>query len=309
MPVAKAKYKAPPAGLHDYARKVMVESSSQTDISIETWVPNTYGRITRLLDNDDNMPIETPDTVQADHSYASRYVLPPAICTRTSSTLLIGEVLASNVTSIPSYVRDLGSLSKDLARRVIWDTDRQLIISDEVVHGRAMLLSLRSHLPCDVLNIKVQYFKGNNEHLGSDYSREYTDPPTDYESVPEVGLSSDEELISDTPEISRRSLPADRKTRMSQKRLTKEERRKRWDASGSKSVKQPMCTPMCAPAALGPQPDEDGTVITKRLIDDRTRARSIDHLLCHNPPCATCEGCQARSRQKKHHKGAYEASP
>ena len=28
----------------------------------------------------------------------------------------------------------------------------------------------------------------------------------------------------------------------------------------------------------------------------------------HQPPCATCEGCQARARQKKHHKGAYEAS-
>ena len=33
-PVAKAKYKAPPAGLYDYARKVMLEYSLQTDISI-----------------------------------------------------------------------------------------------------------------------------------------------------------------------------------------------------------------------------------------------------------------------------------
>ena len=172
-----------------------------------------------------------------------------------------------------------------------------------------MLLSLRSHLPCDVLNIKVQYFKSNYEHLGSDYSREYSDPPTDYDSMPDVGCSSDEELIPATPDILYRSLPADRKTKMSRRRLTKDERRKRWVGSGNKSVVQPMCTPISAPAVLGPQPDDDGTIITKRLIDDRARARSIEHLLCHNPPCATCEGCQARSRQKKHHTGAYEASP
>ena len=44
------------------------------------------------------------------------------------------------------------------------------------------------------------------------------------------------------------------------------------------------------------------------LIDDRKRARTIEHLMDHQPPCATCEGCQARARQKKHHKGAYEKS-
>ena len=210
---------------------------------------------------------------------------------------------------MPSYVRELGPLSKELARRVIWDTDRQLIISDEVVHGRATLLSLRSHLPVDVLNIKIQYYKKGTELLGSDYSRDYTDPPTDYEGMMGLGESSDEEMIPATLEIIQRSLPVRRKANRSQRRLTKDERRRRWLAPGIKSGQHHLPTPVCAPVALGPQPDEDGTVITKRLITDRTRARSIDHLLCHNRPCATCEGCQARSRQKKHHKGAFEASP
>ena len=64
---------------------------------------------------------------------------------------------------------------------------------------------------------------------------------------------------------------------------------------------------MALPAKKG-FADEEGVVITVRLIEDRKRAKSIEHLMCHQPPCATCE-CQAKARDKKHHKGAFEASP
>ena len=56
-------------------------------------------------------------------------------------------------------------------------------------------------------------------------------------------------------------------------------------------------------------PEDTDVTITTRLVKDRMRARSIEHLMTHQPPCATCEGCQARARQSKHHKGAFDASP
>ena len=62
------------------------------------------------------------------------------------------------------------------------------------------------------------------------------------------------------------------------------------------------------PARKDNTPEEPGAIITSRLIEDRKRARTIEHRMDHQPPFATCEGCQARARQKKHHKGAYEAS-
>ena len=69
----------------------------------------------------------------------------------------------------------------------------------------------------------------------------------------------------------------------------------------------PGTVPHRALPARKPQPDEDDTVISKRFVDDRQRARTLEHLMTHSPPCATCEGCQARSRQKKHYKGALES--
>lgn len=62
------------------------------------------------------------------------------------------------------------------------------------------------------------------------------------------------------------------------------------------------------PARKDRTPEEPDTVITSRLVEDRKRARTIEHLMDHQPPCATCEGCQARARQKKHYKGSYDAS-
>ena len=62
------------------------------------------------------------------------------------------------------------------------------------------------------------------------------------------------------------------------------------------------------PARKDRTPEKPGTIITTRLIEDRKRARAIEHLMDHQPPYATCEGCQARARQKKHHKGSYDAS-
>ena len=60
---------------------------------------------------------------------------------------------------------------------------------------------------------------------------------------------------------------------------------------------------------LGDATDDTDVTITTRLVKDRQRARTIEHLMTHQPPCATCEGCQARARQKKHYKGTFEASP
>ena len=84
--------------------------------------------------------------------------MPPVCMRRTKQSLLIKEVVASGVHGVPSYVRDLGPQAKDLARHVIWDTDREMMISDEITHGRAMLLSLRDTLPTDVFNIKSSIF-------------------------------------------------------------------------------------------------------------------------------------------------------
>ena len=135
-----------------------------------------------------------------------------------------------------------------------------------------------------------------------------TDPPTDYEDMIPLGDSSDGELVPATPEVLNIVVQAARKREENKRRLTKDGRRKRW-TTGVQSGNHQLPCPVGAPVARAPSQDEDGTVIAKRPINDRTRARSIEHLLCHNPPCATCEGCQARSRQKKHHNGAFEASP
>ena len=61
------------------------------------------------------------------------------------------------------------------------------------------------------------------------------------------------------------------------------------------------------PAKKDP-PDDEDVVITKRLVDDRRKPRTIEHQMTHSPPCSTCEGCQARARQKKHHRGSFEKS-
>ena len=63
------------------------------------------------------------------------------------------------------------------------------------------------------------------------------------------------------------------------------------------------------PSKKDEPPDQEGAVITACFIEDRKRARSIEHLMNHSPPCATCEGCQAKAREKKHLKGSFDASP
>ena len=68
------------------------------------------------------------------------------------------EVAASNIHGIPSYVRDLGPLVQQLARRDIWDTNREIIVGDEAIHGRSMTMCLRDSLPTDVYNIRIQYY-------------------------------------------------------------------------------------------------------------------------------------------------------
>ena len=129
-----------------------------------------------------------------------------------------------------------------------------------------------------------------------------------------VAASAESEPPIPDKKISREDKKRARKTRTQRRVNPKEERRKRWLsartvggelnlASNGESV---LCTPCLVPRKK--QSDDDGTVIATRLVDDRKRARTIEHLMTHSPPCATCEGCQARARQKKHYKGAFAKS-
>ncbi len=51
-------------------------------------------------------------------------------------------------------------------------------------------------------------------------------------------------------------------------------------------------------------PDTVEEIIAK-LRSEQNRAKSLEHLLDHTPFCASCEGCLAKSRAKKHFTGAF----
>ena len=137
--------------------------------------------------------------------------------------------------------------------------------------------------------------------------------------------SSDEDLVPISSEIIARMQKEGRRTakrlqrkaersewiaRCGNRQTFKKERAKQWNLGSKADGFRSHARSVAAPAVVAPPaPDDDGTVITNRLIEDRVRARSLEHLMCHSPPCATCEGCQARARAKKHHKGSVEASP
>ena len=169
-PVAKPKHKAPPVipsrckappvlehqmPPHYKAPPVCLPKAMPASLS-----PGHCGGISNDMNArksyDDRLTLEPTFT---DKSYAHRWELPPVVEERIRSSLLMHETTASNVSTVPSYARDLGAQSKHLARRVIWDTDRDLIISDDIIYGSAMLQNMRTNVPPDVLNIKVQHFK------------------------------------------------------------------------------------------------------------------------------------------------------
>ncbi len=59
-------------------------------------------------------------------------------------------------------------------------------------------------------------------------------------------------------------------------------------------------------AAETPEPDLEE--VKSKFIREQMRARGLDHLLDHTPYCSSCEGCLAKSRAKKHFKGAFQRS-
>ena len=264
--------------------------------------------------------------VPNDNSYAhtDSDKLPPYVNTRIRHSLLMHEAIVTNISTLPSYARDLGSQSKFLARRVLWDTDRDLIFPDEIIHGSAMLQNMRNTVPPDIMNVKIQYFR-RSEETDPGLQTSYSDPASsdeDYSEMPVGEPSSDEELGPSRVEFfatvhedaRRREKRAQRRAQLSSscnnRQAIKRLRAKQWNLGSKADGYRCKASHIAAPAVLAPpDPDDDGTVITNRLIEDRVRARSLDHLMCHSPPCATCEGCQARARAKKHHKGSVEASP
>ena len=74
-------------------------------------------------------------------------------------------------------------------------------------------------------------------------------------------------------------------------------------ACGPPDMDTPVCTGDDSVAGTGVGiPDlskEEGVEISTRLLKDRLRARSLRHLMTHQPPCKTCEGCMAKARQKR----------
>ena len=161
-----------------------------------------------------------PEPISSYKSYAHRWELPPVVEERIRSSLLMHETIASNVSTLPSYARDLGAQSKNLARRVVWDTDRDLIFSDEIIHGSAMLQNMRTQIPPDVLNIKVQYFRKSE---GTDPGNQTGDSDPDSSEIGSEMMSacesSDQELVPISQEL------IDKPTRLGRKRIAKQQRK------------------------------------------------------------------------------------
>ena len=60
---------------------------------------------------------------------------------------------------MPPIPRDLKRRTKLLPRRVFWDTNRDRIAADELVHHTHTLTCVRTETPRDVINIKVVYYR------------------------------------------------------------------------------------------------------------------------------------------------------
>ena len=108
--IPRPSYKAPPA-----MPCPMPKAMPMTSCPAESAIPPS------------RVPYVPP--VPNDNSYAhtDSDKLPPYVNTRIRHSLLMHEAIVTNISTLPSYARDLGSQSKFLARRVLWDTDRDLI--------------------------------------------------------------------------------------------------------------------------------------------------------------------------------------
>ena len=67
-----------------------------------------------------------------------------------------------------------------------------------------------------------------------------------------------------------------------------------------------MPVALVPPVPMPANEEEDDVTISRSLMRDRKRARTIKHCMTHSPPCRTCEGCLAKARQKKHCKGTFD---
>ena len=102
--------------------------------------------------------------------------------------IVLYTVDVNNAARAPSYARRLGEKAKLLSRRQIWDTGRDSIVADELVHSLATISCLRRDLPRDVINNKIIYYRRDAQHKREDASGAST--ATDFEPPVHSELAS-----------------------------------------------------------------------------------------------------------------------
>lgn len=122
----------------------------------------------------------------------------PPRCATGYLGMVIFTTYVNTGAGVPSYARELGSKTKYLSRRQIWEIDRDLIVSDELVHSRATTPCLRTGLPRDDINIRAIYYRRDAQGRREEDSGASSD--TDYENLPTMVQTSED----DAPRSSRK---------------------------------------------------------------------------------------------------------
>ena len=82
----------------------------------------------------------------------------------------ISSVLVTSPVSLPKPDEELGKLADKLCRRVIVDNITGKPIADEAVHSRSGVKYLRTDLPPEVTNARLDYYRRPEGHHRSESS-------------------------------------------------------------------------------------------------------------------------------------------